>query len=68
MHMGNLLCVGPLRRDVMAATSSRLGIDHVTVVPTNLRPEDREVPEAEAVEATDGAGTADAEDADPVPR
>jgi hypothetical protein len=52
----------------MAATSSRLGIDHVTVVPTNLRPEDREVPEAEAVEATDGAGTADAEDLDPVPR
>ncbi|MFB6156407.1 MAG: hypothetical protein ABEJ34_01010 [Haloferacaceae archaeon] len=34
--MGNLLCVAALWVSVMAATAPRLGIAHVTVVPTNL--------------------------------
>ena len=42
MRMGNYMWGGFLRSYVMAATSSRPGIRHVTVVPTNLEETDVE--------------------------
>ncbi|UWG47220.1 hypothetical protein HSRCO_0932 [Halanaeroarchaeum sp. HSR-CO] len=36
MRMGNFMWVGTIGSDVMAATPSRPGIHHVTVVPTNF--------------------------------
>ena len=38
MRMGNFMCPGNILKNVMAATESRMGIRHVTVVPTNFEP------------------------------
>ena len=39
MRMGNFMWVGPIGTLVMAAMDSRVGISHVTVVPTNFDPD-----------------------------
>ena len=39
MRMGNFMWVGLIGMPVMAATDSRVGISHVTVVPTNFDPD-----------------------------
>ena len=38
MRMGNFMCLRRIAKNVMAATESRMGIRHVTVVPTNFEP------------------------------
>ena len=38
MRMGNFMCLGCIPRIVMAVKESRMGIRHVTVVPTNFEP------------------------------
>ena len=40
MRMGNFLSVNGVITFVMATTTSRVGIDHTTVVPTNFDPEE----------------------------
>ncbi len=43
MRMGNFMCSGPIGDIVMAVKDSRMGIHHLTVVPTNFDPSpDRE--------------------------
>ncbi|SFF91932.1 hypothetical protein SAMN04488063_0796 [Halopelagius inordinatus] len=42
MRMGNYFCVKPVVETEMSVDSAFPGIDHVTVVPTNYRPDDSE--------------------------
>lgn len=55
MRMGNLLRVARLRLSVMATSNQRLGIAHVTVVPTNAN-------RVEGALDGDGADVADTDD------
>ena len=52
MHIGNLLPVEGLLSPVMATTSARFGIRHLTVVPANYEPDTEADPEGEGDETT----------------
>lgn len=43
MRMSNYLGLGPLLTHVMAASHTRMGMDHLTVVPENVGPDRQRV-------------------------
>lgn len=59
MRMSNLFRVRPVCRDEMSVDSTHPGIDHVTVVPTNYRPDDSGEEEKRDAEVDETRATTD---------